>query len=86
MGGDEILPGGVLAAFGCRLDSVSSKDVAHRLNGNRVAEIGQGPDDAVEFQPEFSLLILTTRFADILSGDAIRLRSVIRCEFILPAR
>jgi len=47
VGGDEILPGGILAPLGCRLDSVSSKDVAHRLIGHRVAEIGQGSDDTV---------------------------------------
>src|SRR5215467_6116422 len=46
VGGDEILPGGVLAALGCRLDSISSKDVAHSLIGNRMAEIGKGADDA----------------------------------------
>ena len=47
VGGDEILPGGVLAPLGCRLDPVSTKDVSHGLIGNRVAEIGQGSDDAV---------------------------------------
>jgi len=47
VGGDEILPGGILAPLGCRWDSVSSKDTAHRLIRNRVAEIGQGSDDAV---------------------------------------
>jgi hypothetical protein len=44
---DEILPGGILAPLGCRLDPVSAKDVAHRLIGNGVAEIGQGSGDAV---------------------------------------
>src|SRR5689334_21129427 len=33
--GDAILPGGVLAAIGCVLDRVSSKDIAHRLIRNR---------------------------------------------------
>ena len=47
VGGDEILPGGILASFRCRLDPVTAKDVAHRLIGNRVAEIGQSSDDAV---------------------------------------
>jgi hypothetical protein len=47
VGGNEILPGGILAPLGCRLDPVSAKDVAHRLIGNGVAEIGQGSDDAV---------------------------------------
>jgi hypothetical protein len=55
VGGDEILPGGILAPLGCRLDPVAAKDVAHRLIGNGVAEIGQGSDDAVVSQPEFSL-------------------------------
>jgi len=58
VGGDEILPGGILASLGCRLDSVSAKDVAHRLIGNGVAEIGQGSDDAV-ISP-----------AGVLSGEA----------------
>ena len=47
VGGNEILPGGILAPLGCRLDPVSAQDVAHRLIGNGVAEIGQGSDDAV---------------------------------------
>ena len=47
VGGNEILPGGILAPLGCRLDPVAAKDVAHRLIGNHVAEIGQGSDDAV---------------------------------------
>src|ERR1017187_368567 len=47
VGGDEILPGGILAASRCRLDPVPAKDVAHRLIGNGVAEIGQSSDDAV---------------------------------------
>src|SRR5260370_22815893 len=47
VGGDEILPGGVLAPLGCRLDPVSTKDISHRLIGNSVAEIVKGSDDAV---------------------------------------
>jgi hypothetical protein len=47
VGSNEILPGGILAPLGCRLDAISAKDVAHRLIGNHVAEIGQGSDDAV---------------------------------------
>ena len=47
VGGDEILPGCVLAPLGCRLDPVSAEDIAHSLIGNRVAEIGQSSDDAV---------------------------------------
>jgi len=39
--GDEILPGGILAPLGCRLDPVSAKDVSHGLIGNGVAETGQ---------------------------------------------
>src|SRR5260370_18325894 len=31
LGGDEILPGGILAPLGCGLDPVSAKDVSHRL-------------------------------------------------------
>ena len=58
MGGDEILPGGILASLGCRRDPVSAKDVAHGLIGNRVAEIGQGSDDAI-ISP-----------AGVLSGEA----------------
>ena len=58
MRGDEILPGGILAPLGCRLDPVSAKDVAHRLIGNGVTEIGQGSDDSV-VSP-----------AGILSGEA----------------
>jgi hypothetical protein len=45
--GDEILPGGILAPLGRRLDPVSAKGVAHRLIGNAMAEIGHGSDDAV---------------------------------------
>src|SRR6202051_1814637 len=41
VGGDEVLPGCVLAPLGCRLDPVSAEDVSHSLIGNRVAEIGQ---------------------------------------------
>src|ERR1035437_945440 len=37
----------MLAPLWCRPDPVSAKDVAHGLIGNRVAEIGQGSDDAV---------------------------------------
>ena len=47
VGGNEILPGGILAPLGCRLYPVSTQDVAHRLIGDGVAEIGQGADDAV---------------------------------------
>jgi|SRR5450759_1801241 hypothetical protein len=47
VGGYEILPGSILAPLRCRQDSVSAQDVAHRLIGNEVAEIGQGSDDAV---------------------------------------
>ena len=47
VGGDEILPGGVLAPLRCRLNPVSTKDVSHGLIGNTVAEIAQGSDDAV---------------------------------------
>ena len=47
VGGNEILPGGILAPLGHRWDPVSAKDVAHGLIGNGVAEIGQGSDDAV---------------------------------------
>ena len=47
MGSDEILPCGSLASLGCRLDAVSAKDIAHRLIGNEVAEIGERSDDAV---------------------------------------
>src|SRR5215471_21377455 len=57
VGSDEILPGSILAPPGCRLDPVSAKDVAHRLIGNGVAEIGQGSDDAIVFP------------AGILSGE-----------------
>jgi hypothetical protein len=47
VGGYEILPGGILAPLGCRRNPVSAKDVAHRLIGNGMPEIGQGADDAV---------------------------------------
>src|ERR1035437_136777 len=47
VGGDEILPGSILAPLGCRLDPVSAQDVAHRLIGNGATEIGEGTDDAV---------------------------------------
>ena len=47
VGGDEILPGGILAALGSGLDPISVEDVSHRLIGNRVAEIGQSSGDAV---------------------------------------
>jgi hypothetical protein len=53
--GDEILPGGILAPLGCRLDPVSAKDVAHRLIGNGVAEIARAPTMRSYPQPEFSL-------------------------------
>ena len=56
VGSDEILPGGVLTALGCRLDPVSSKDVSHSLIGNRVTEIAEGaPAMRSYLQPEFSL-------------------------------
>ena len=45
--GDEILPGGILAPLGCRLDPVASEYVAHRLVGNGLTEIRQSSDDAV---------------------------------------
>ena len=41
VGGDEILPGGILAPLRCRLNPVSAKDIGHRLIGNDVAEIGR---------------------------------------------
>jgi hypothetical protein len=44
---NEILPGGILASFGRRSDPVSTKDVAHRLIGDGMTEIGQRSDDAV---------------------------------------
>ena len=47
VGSDEIFPCGVLAALGCRLNSLSAQDVSHRLVGNRVAEISQGSCDPV---------------------------------------
>ena len=47
VGGDEILPGCVLAPLGCRLDPVSAEDIAHSLIGNRVADISQGSCDPV---------------------------------------
>jgi hypothetical protein len=37
VGGDEIAPGGSLAAFRCRRDPVPTKDVTHGLIGNSVA-------------------------------------------------
>jgi hypothetical protein len=40
VGGNEILPGGIVAPLGCRLYPVSTQDVAHRLIGDGVAEIG----------------------------------------------
>ena len=56
MSGDEIFPGGTLAAFRCRLDPVPAKDVAHRLIGNGVAEIGQSVTTMRSYsEPEFSL-------------------------------
>ena len=45
--GNEILPGRILAPLRCRLDPVAAEDIAHRLIGNGVAEIGQSSDDAV---------------------------------------
>ena len=47
MGGDEILPGSILTPLGCRSDPISAEDVAHRLIGDGMAEIGQRSDDAV---------------------------------------
>ena len=47
VGSNKILPGGLLAALGCRRDPISAKDVSHRLIGNGMAEIGQSSDNAV---------------------------------------
>ena len=47
VGSDEILPGSMLAPLGCRLDPVATQDVAHRLIGDGMAEIGQGSNEAV---------------------------------------
>src|SRR6186713_1962348 len=47
MGGNEILPCGRLAPLGCGRDSISVKDVSHRLIGYGMAEIGQRSDNAV---------------------------------------
>ena len=55
MGGDEILPGGMLAPLGCRLDPVATQDVTRRLIGNHVAEIGRGSNDAVRIPSRNSL-------------------------------
>ena len=46
VGGDALLPGGILAPLGCRL-AVSAEDIAHRLAGNALTEIRQSSDDAV---------------------------------------
>jgi len=47
VGGNEILPGGLLAPLWRRRDPVSAKDVSHRLIGDGMAEIGQSSDNAV---------------------------------------
>ena len=47
MGGDEILPRGILPPYGCRRNPVPAQDVSHRLIGDRMAQIGQCSDDAV---------------------------------------
>src|ERR1019366_6918563 len=47
VGGDEILPGSILAPLGCGRDPISTKDVSHRLIGDGMAEIGQRSDDTV---------------------------------------
>src|SRR6516162_9443670 len=41
MGGDEILPGCVLAAFGSGRDAVPLENVSDRLIGDLVTEVGQ---------------------------------------------
>jgi hypothetical protein len=46
-GGHEILPRNTLASLGRRRDPVSAKDVAHRLTGNGMPEIGGSSYDAV---------------------------------------
>src|SRR5258705_4688304 len=55
MVGNEILPGGILAPLGCRLDPVAAKDVAHRLIGNGMPRLARAPTMRSYPQPEFSL-------------------------------
>jgi hypothetical protein len=47
VGGNEILPVGLLAPLPRRGDSVSAKDVSHRLIGDGMAGIGRSSDNAV---------------------------------------
>src|SRR6516164_3120987 len=44
---DEVLPGGLLAPFWGRRNSISAQDVADRLVRNAMSEIGQSTNDAV---------------------------------------
>ena len=60
VGGNEVLPGGILAPLRCRLDSVAAQDVAHGLIGNGVAEIGQGANDSMVSPAGVSLAKRTT--------------------------
>jgi hypothetical protein len=47
VGGNEILPGSILAPLGFRRNPVATQDVADGLIRNGVAEIGQSSYDAV---------------------------------------
>src|SRR5208282_5435659 len=44
---DELSPGGVAFAFGCRAQSLSLQNIADGLVGNPMTQISQGADDAV---------------------------------------
>src|SRR4030095_205716 len=45
--GNELLPCRVLAPLRCWRDAVTAQDIAHRLIGNNIAQIGQCADNAV---------------------------------------
>src|SRR4030095_3291949 len=45
--GNELLPCRVLAPLRCWRDAVTAQDIAHRLIGNNMAQIGQCADDPV---------------------------------------
>src|SRR4051794_28373485 len=47
MGADEVLPTGVLAAFWRWRDAMTFQNVSDRLIGDRMAEIGEGPGNAI---------------------------------------
>src|SRR5712672_2981187 len=59
VGGNEILPGSILAPLGRRCDPGAAKDISDCLIRDGMAEIGESSDNPSYPQPEFSLAIET---------------------------